>query len=183
MSQLEAEITQNDYVCSSYFQKNVKDVSGKIEPASVSQISTYISHKADLAIDGKVETKSETRASWNAELWFKMQFDSFLCFSEVVIIQSHRNHYAYRMEDAKIFVVNTDTGIVNLCGVLKVGPVMTIEGQTYHIPCRMKCGNEVKVTLQHDRVFYSGHAIIHMSEISAFAKGIRIQGYTPINLN
>ena len=140
----------------------------------MSQISTYREFKAELAIDGNVETKSETTGySWNAELWFKMQFDSFFCFSEVVIIQSHLNWNAARMEDAKIFVVNTDTGIVHLCGVLKVGPVMTIEGQTYHIPCRMRCGNEVKVTLQHDRVFYSGHAIIHMSEISAFAKGIR----------
>ena len=99
--------------------------------------------------------------------------DSFFCFSEVVIIQSHLNGNAARMEDAKIFakifVVNTDTDIVHLCGVLKVGPVMTIEGQTYHIPCQMRCGNEVKVTLQHDRGFYSRDATIHMREISAFA--------------
>ena len=140
----------------------------------MSQISTYREYKAELAIDNDVETKSETTGySWNAELWFKMQFDAFLCFSEVVIIQSHLNWNADRMEDAKIFVVNTDTGIVHLCGVLKVGPVMTIEGQTYHISCHLRCGNEVKVTLQHDKVFYSRDATIHMREISAFAKGIR----------
>ena len=141
----------------------------------MSQISTYGNSKAEQAIDGDVETISATTGySWNAELWFKMQFDSFFCFSEVVIIQSHLSSWnAARMEDAKIFVVNTDTGIVNLCGVLKVGPVMTIEGQTYHISCHLRCGNEVKVTLQHDKVFYSRDATIHMSEISAFAKGIR----------
>ena len=139
----------------------------------MSQISTYREYKAELAIDGNVETRSETTGySWNAELWFKMQFDAFLCFSEVVIIQSHLNWNAARMEDAKIFVANTDTKIANLCGVLKVGPVKTIEGQTYHIPCHLKCGNEVKVTLQHDKGSYSKGAAIHMSEISAFATGI-----------
>ena len=126
--------------------------SGKIEPA--------------------LETKSETQSGWNTDLWFKMKFDDVLCFSEVVIIQSKLNNLAFRMEDAKVFVANTDEGTENLCGVLKVSPVMTIEGQTYHIPCHLKCGNEVKVTLRHDEGLYWLIAMIHMKEIMAYGTGM-----------
>ena len=147
--------------------------SGKIEPATVIQSSTWYGKFAERAIDGDLETKSETQMGWNTDLWFKMKFDDVLCFSKVVIIQSYLNNYAFCMEDAKVFVVNTDEGTENLCGVLKVsGPVMTIEGQTYNIPCHLKCGNEVKVTLRHDKGLYSSIAIINMKEIMAYGTGM-----------
>ena len=143
--------------------------SGQVEPASVSQSSTYSTNKAEVAVDGNLATVSETLGSWDTEVWFKMKFDAFICFSQVVIIQSHHNGNAYRMEDAKVFVVNTDAGTENLCGIFKVSPVMTIEGQTYHIPCHLKCGNEVKLTVRHDHSYnYRYNAAIHMREIMAF---------------
>ena len=147
--------------------------SGQVEPASVSQSSTYSTNKAEAAVDGNLTTVSETLGSWDTKVWFKMKFDAFICFSEVVIIQSHHNGNAYRMEDVKVFVVNTDAGTENLCGVLKVSPVMTIEGQTYHIPCHLKCGNEVKLTVRHDEDLYWLIAMIHMKEIMAFT-GLRL---------
>ena len=151
-------------------------VLGKIAPASVGQISTsewnggYYS--AELAIDGNLDTVSETEGEWGTDLWFKMKFDDFFCFFEVVIIQSHLNGNAYRMQGAKVFVVNRETGVESLCGVLKVNPVWTIEGQTYRFPCNLKCGDEVKVTVLHRRGNYDDVATIHMKEITVFGVGM-----------
>ena len=129
--------------------------------------------KAEYATDGDLNSISETQGGWNIDLWFKMKFDEVFCFFEVVIIQAKLNwYYAYRMQDLKVFVVNTDTGIDNLCEVLKISSVMTIEGQTYTIPCHLKCGNEVKLTLRHDRGSYTHWAAIHMKEIMAFGAGM-----------
>ena len=47
--------------------------------------------------------------SWNTDLWFKIKFDNFFCFSDVVIIQGVLGWNAYRMQGAKVFVVNTET--------------------------------------------------------------------------
>ena len=85
-------------------------VLGKIVPASVSQISTIEwngrYYPADLAIDGDLDTDSGTKLEWDTDLWFKMKFDDFFCFFEVVIIQTQLNMNACRMEGAKVFVVN-----------------------------------------------------------------------------
>ena len=151
-------------------------VLGKIAPASVGQISTsewnggY--YPAELAIDGDQNTNSGTKGKGDTDLWFKMNFDDFFCFFEVVIIQSHLTVNAYRMQDAKVFVVNTKTGVESLCGVLKVNPVWTIEGQTYRFPCNLKCGDEVKVTVLHRSGNYVNMATIHMREITVFGTGM-----------
>jgi len=152
-------------------------VLGKIAPASVGQISTYVPWNggccpAELAIDGDPETVSETKGEWDTDLWFKMKFDDFFCFFEVVIIQSHLTVNAYRMQDAKVFVVNTKTGVESLCGVLKVNPVWTIEGQTYRFPCYLKCGDQVKVTVLHRSGDYDDVANIGMREITVFGVGM-----------
>ena len=96
-----------------------------------------------------------------------MKFDDVFCFSDVVIINSEQNIHAYRMDDTKVLVVNSDTGDESLCGVLKVSDVLTIEGQTYRIPCDLKCGDEVKLTLRHE----SKPVCIHIWEITAFQTG------------
>ena len=101
-----------------------------------------------------------------------MKFDSVYCFSDVVIINSHADAYTARMDDTKVLVVNTKTGTKGLCGVLKVSDVLTIEGQTYRIPCDLKCGDEVKLTVRHDKEKYHINACIHMREIVAFHKGM-----------
>ena len=160
---------------------NCKDltISGKAQalPTSVSQSSTYVYtetgdiKKAENAIDGDLKTFAHTKCAWDTDVWYKMKFDAVYCFSDVVIINSKLNEYANRMDEAKVLVINTETGAESLCGVLKVTDVMTIEGQTYRIPCDLKCGDEVKVTLRHDKDKYRHEACIHMNEISAFHKG------------
>ena len=137
--------------------------------------------KAEYATDGDLNSISETQGGWNIDLWFKMKFDEVFCFFEVVIIQAKLNwYYANRMQDLKVFVVNTDTGIDNLCGVLKISSDYTIEGQTYKIPCHLKCGNEVKLTLRHDRGSNSVGAVIHMREIMAFGAGMSTKCLTHV---
>ena len=138
-----------------------------MQPSSVSQSSVYFGWKAELAIDGNQETNSHTMCDWDSEEWYKMKFDTVYCFSDVVIIQSYQDRNAYRMDDTNIFVVNTKTGTESLCGVLKVSDVLTIEGQTYRIPCDLKCGDEVKLTLRHE----SKPVCIHIWEIMAFLTG------------
>ena len=97
-----------------------------------------------------------------------MKFDAIHCFSEIVIMNDKLNENAYRMQDLKVFVVNTKTGTESLCGVLKMREVWTVEGQTYKISCDLKCGNEVKLTVRHNSGEYNNLACIHMSEIKAY---------------
>ena len=68
-----------------------------------------------------------------------MKFDGVYCFSEVVIILPGLNNNVFRMDGAEVFVVTTAKGTDNRCGVLKVRDIYTIEGQTYKIPCDLKC--------------------------------------------
>ena len=96
-----------------------------------------------------------------------MKFDAIHCFSEIVIMNDKLNENAYRMQDLKVFVVNTKTGSESLCGVLKVRNIWTIEGQTYKIPCDLKCGDEV----QHETENYNYNGRVHMRQINAFRTG------------
>ena len=143
----------------------------KAEPVSVSQISTYNRHKAENAIDGNLNTKSYTQCAWNTELWYKMKFDAVYCFTEVIVVQSDWNN-AERKDDTRMLIINTGSKTESLCGVLKVNDVLTIEGQTYRIPCDLKCGDEVKLTVRHDSGKYHKDACIHMKEIEAFHTGL-----------
>ena len=126
---------------------------------------------AERAIDGDRTTKSHSKCVWDSDVWYKMKFDAVYCFSEIDIIQSHLNENAYRMDDAKLLAVDSKTGTESLCGVIKVSDVLTIEGQTYRIPCDLKCGDEVKLTVRHDMGKYDRAACIHMTEIIVFHKG------------
>ena len=142
---------------------------------SVSQSSTitYGGHHlvANRAIDGNMETKSHTKCAWNTDLWYKMDFDDVYCLSEVVIFQSHTESWnAYRMQDTKVFTVNSNTGVESLCGILKVREDWTLEGQTYRIPCN-SCGDGIKLTLRHSRSDYDHDGCIHMKEIKALKRG------------
>ena len=138
-----------------------------VKPTTVSQINNYETRTAERAIDGNLNTHSHTDCAWDTDLWYKMKFDAVYCFSDVVIINSHTNDYSARMDDTEVFVVNTKTGTESLCGVLKVSDVLTIDGQTYRIPCDLKCGDEVKLTLRHE----SQPVCIHTWEIMAFLTG------------
>ena len=74
------------------------------------------------------------------------------------------NTFATRMDDTKVWILNSKRGSKSLCGLLKTGYVYTLEGQTYKIPCSMECGDEVKLT-----VWGAGReACIYLTEISAF---------------
>ena len=144
----------------------------QVQPLSVSQSSTYKDRSADQAVDGDLTTTSHTLCAWNTILWYRMKFDAVYCFTEVVIVQSHwEKHNADRMDGIKVFVVNREKKTESLCGVLKVSDDLTIEGQTYRIPCDLKCGDEVKLTLRHDKGRYHVKACIHMKEITSFGKG------------
>ena len=102
-------------------------------------------------------------------------------WSLTVIVQSKTNEMADRMDGTDLFVVNTETGAKSLCGVLKVGSGTTIESQTYTIPCDQKCGNEVKLTLRHDKNINDNYisnlygACIHMKEIKALYTGLKLR--------
>ena len=86
---------------------------------------------ASKAIDGKLNTSSHTMCAWNTDIWFRMQFNDVYCFTEVRIIGSKLNSYALRMQDTMVYVLNNEKGTEQLCGVLEVMEVFTIEGQTY----------------------------------------------------
>jgi hypothetical protein len=117
----------------------------------------------------------------NGELhWFKMKFDALCCFNEVVLIQFLNNNNAYRMQDTNVLVVNSKTGSEKLCGVLKVRSVWTIEGQTYRIACGLKCGDEIKLTVQQEK---NNPVCIHMREITAIHTGLTCEILSSFYLN
>lgn len=123
---------------------------------------------ADKAIDNDLATFANTLCAWNKTVWYKMTFGAVFCFTEIVIINSHSSVYRYRMQDMKVFVVNTATKGESLCGILKTRYGPSVQGQTYKIRCNMKCGDEVKLTVYHESGDYDYEACIHMSEIMAF---------------
>ena len=59
-----------------------------------------------------------------------------------------------------MWVINTKRGSEFLCGLHKY----TEEGQTYKIPCSMKCGDKVKLTVRGE----GRDACIFLTEINAF---------------
>ena len=136
--------------------------------ATSASLSPRAHGPANLALDGTVGTEAHGACRFNTDLWFKINFDSTYCFSEIVIVNKPSS-YATRMEDTRVYVVNTDEGSESLCGVLKVRRVWSFEGQTYRIPCHQKCGDEVKLKLRHDHGQYSMPGCIHIREINAYA--------------
>ena len=156
-------------------QEKIIKISGtkKEEPSSVSQISVYNGWVAELSIDGDFTTKSSTLAEFGSPLWYKMHFEHKHMFSEIVIMQSDLTpSNGRRMDDTKVFVVDIGTESVNLCGILKIKENWTIEGQTYRIPCDLKSGNEVKLTVLHKKAIHGVKAAIHMLEIMAYSQGL-----------
>ena len=85
-----------------------------------------------------------------------------------MIAQSHHHENVYRMDNTKVFVVNTMTEKESFCGALKIRGIWTTVGQTYRIPCHQQCGNEVKLTVLHKFGIDEMIGCIHMSEILAF---------------
>ena len=136
-------------------------------PSSVSQISTDHDKGANRANDNNLSTYSKTWNAWDKTLWYKMKFDVIHCFTRIVVINSHWN-YRYRMQDAKVSVVDNDSQKENLCGTIRIRDVEGIEGQTYDISCDMKCGDEVKLTVYHGSGKYKRGACITMAEIMAY---------------
>ena len=152
-----------DFVTRTVISGNIQ-----IKPISVSQSSTFESATADLATDNNMKTFSNFKCAWGKDIWFKMRFDASYCFSEVMIAQSHYHDNAYRMDNTKVFVVNTMTGKESLCGAVKIRDKWSVFWQTYIIPCKQLCGNEVKLAVLHKSGVDNFNACIHMSEILAF---------------
>ena len=124
---------------------------------------------AEHAIDGNMTTASRTTCSWDSDHWYKIKFGALYCFSTIVIVNEYTGlRSSYGIDDTNVFVVDTVKDTVYFCGVIKVRNVNTAEGQTYRIPCHGKCGDEVKLTLRHDRDKHNHKACIHMKEIKSF---------------
>ena len=139
----------------------------RVMPSSVSQISTTSGKGADRANDNDLSTHSKTNCVWDETLWYKMNFAVIHCFTRIVVINSHWT-YRYRMQDAKVFVVDNDSQKETLCGTIRIRDVEGIEGQTYDISCDMTCGDEVKLTVYHETGNYKRGACITMAEIMAY---------------
>ena len=93
-----------------------------------------------------------------------MKFRTLHCFKEIVLIQAAKDETRKRMDDTKVLVFNTKTDKEHLCGKLTTRDGVTIQDQTYKIPCSMECGDEVKLTVRKE----TEHACIHLKEIKVF---------------
>ncbi|KAL5247791.1 hypothetical protein ACHWQZ_G019622 [Mnemiopsis leidyi] len=144
----------------------------RILPTSVSQSSTWESATANLAVDGRMATNSNTQCGCNRVIWFRMVFDDVYCFSEVLIFQSHMDNLnAPRMDGTTVIVENSETESRDICGRLVIRHDFTVKGQTYNIPCDSLCGNSILLEVNHG----SGSAregCIHMKEIEAYYSAV-----------
>ena len=93
-----------------------------------------------------------------------MTFDNVYCFSEIVIFGMLDKKY--HMRDTKVLVLNSMEGTESVCGVLD-RLSQENEEQRYTIPCDLKCGDEVKLTVQHD-ITYISKGCIRMREVQAY---------------
>ena len=113
--------------------KKTTTIFSEIKPLSVSQSSQLNSDtSAAQAVDDNLETWSKTACRWNTTKWFKIKFSKAYCFTEVIIVSTFESKTS-GMQDTEIFVVDSEQGTENLCGVLKVSDAWTLEGQTYRL--------------------------------------------------
>ena len=76
---------------------------------------------------------------------------------------------AYRMQDSKIFVRDSETDTQKLVGTLNIRDDLTREGQTYSINFEVACGNEIELSVKHDsHQGYTKDAGISIAEIEIY---------------
>ena len=55
----------------------------KIKPTNARQADTYSNKEATLAIDGDLNTSSQTTCGWGITKWFKLYLGGKVCLNEV----------------------------------------------------------------------------------------------------
>ena len=155
----------------------------QLQAISASQSSTLlysgVKYPAGRAIDGDFSTQAHTICSGN-EIWLKVNFEITSCFDFVRIVQHNLAIiYAQRMDGAKVYVAESETGEEQICGTIEISTISTVAGQTYDISCReegLLCGNQI-VIRQLRTIEHTG--CIHVTEVQAF--GTRLIGKQVLN--
>ena len=93
----------------------------KIHPESAQSSSIFNDNGPANAIDKDHKTIVHTICDYGIDIWFKLKFSEVHCFTEVIITNSVKSTYAWRMQDTKVFVENTEQGTEEFCGVLRLG--------------------------------------------------------------
>lgn len=150
-----------------------------MNPVRVLQSTTLVymsnNNSATLAVDGNMKTVSHTKCKYNELIWFRMLFNTELCFEKVDIYPSHSgNSFRYRMNGAKILVGKRGFDAKTVCGVLD--NTNKTKQELYSFPCKA-CGNEIEVQVLHEQSKYSHSGCIHMCEIEAYVAGECPGGY------
>ena len=134
-------------------------------------IASY--HGASLAIDGDMTTKSHTKCQLDTLVWFKMVFDTEVCFEEVKIYPSHPGPFRMRMDKTEIYVEKRDKSSRTKCGQMDITDT---NKDLYTIQCDNACGNIIKLEVYHKTGEYY-QACIHMFEIEAYTGSECPAGY------
>ena len=143
---------------------SIKIDTPKLPIKSVAVSSTYSSSVSDFAIDGKIDTGLfHSHCSPNKE-WIRLYLSDNACIQAVRVYQSHLNEYKDRMDGAQISVVNSITGEKEQCGKLHTTDILTVEGQTYTIPCDMKCGDAIELSV------HKSGGCVHVKEIEVYGR-------------
>lgn len=88
---------------------------------------------------------------------------------QIVIFGAELDDDAYRMQDSKIFVRDSETDTQKLVGTLNIRDDLTREGQTYSINFEVTCGNEIELSVKHDsHQGYTKDAGISIAEIEIY---------------
>jgi len=142
-----------------------RQLSSKIH--AVSQSSTRSQGRdrmsAEFAIDGDIETASQTKCAWNTEHRFTVEFRGRQCVDKVKFMQSFMDYNAYRMQHTEVVVMDEDEE--HNCGRITINDDKTVEGQTYEVMCDGACGDSVMLKVRHDKGKYSYMGCLHISEI------------------
>ena len=86
-----------------------------------------------------------------------------------MIFGAKLDNNAYRMQDTKMFVRDSETDTQKLVGTLEIRDDLTREGQTYSMNFEVACGNEIELSVKHDsHQGYTTAAGISIAEIEVY---------------
>ena len=150
-----------DDTATRYYKLTVK--TPLLHPTSATMSSTYSTAVARYAVDGVIirGAAAHSMCSDNRE-WLKIKLESHSCVEAVRVYQQKVNSYKVRMDGAQVAVIDSTTGDRSVCGRLDITDILTLEGQTYTLPCGLACGDEIELSV------HKTGGCIHILEMEVF---------------
>ncbi|XP_063692741.1 uncharacterized protein LOC134824699 isoform X2 [Bolinopsis microptera] len=147
------------------------DVVQLIPHFEVSQSSTAKSLSASLAVDGDLDTKSQTGCTGKANSWFKYTLAEPHSVGKVEIVNGNNDKKRGKLDKAMVY---GEHGFEKfLCGRVQVTEVASTEGQTYSVNCGGRLATSVKI-VQKEK--WNKRKCLELKEVRVFEYSEELEG-------